>query len=142
LWRTPKNDKTSHETTPQAGSTAGTLGDQAYALSPIGQRGHDWIINAELFAELRHAKVRNLLATSIEEKLAIVAGNYAEYESELLDGAMRQVLRSDFSSRGRHQGRLAITRRLVNLLSAARMYVDQVKSDLSEFDPTGELATV
>jgi hypothetical protein len=104
----------------------------AYALVPLLREDDDAIsLTSEQHGQLAQAK-RALVATiGIEQKFDLLLENYVEYESELLSLSMRLVA-FRHSEWGEFQEQsLGITRRLVNLLSAARMYVDQISHDLS-----------
>ena len=57
--------------------------------------------------------------------------NYAEYERELLNLGLRLVVFHHGQWHTFEEESLGVTRRLVNLLSAARLYIDQVSHDLS-----------
>jgi hypothetical protein len=67
---------------------------------------------------------------SIEEKFALIVGNYADYEAALLDLTPTPPLKMTFSYSWAHDGRILVNRRLANLLTATRMYVDQVDRDV------------
>jgi hypothetical protein len=88
-------------------------------------------ISAEEYEAGKRAKGGVLALLGIEEKLDLVLENYAEFETGLLEIAARYCLfqgRTWSSSMGElHQ----VNRRLANLLSSCRLYIDQVKHDLS-----------
>lgn len=60
----------------------------------------------------------------LEEELDLVLENYIEYENELLSISSRQMLFSDFDYFSASKERNLITRRIANLLSSCRMYLD------------------
>jgi hypothetical protein len=63
-------------------------------------------------------------ALYLEENLDLVIENYYEYESDLLSISSRMMIfNDDYFSMGRE--RSLLTRRIANLLSAGRMYIDQ-----------------
>ena len=69
---------------------------------------------------------RNLFeALFLEEKFDIVIENYYEYETELLSSASRFMLFGDLDPSQIQRERVLISRRIVNLLSAGRLYLDQ-----------------
>lgn len=82
------------------------------------------------FEETKLSK-RNLLVTlGIEEKMDLVLENYAEFERDLLDFTLRYSIfpRMDWPS---FMGDLQlINRRLANLLTTGKLYVDQVQHDV------------
>jgi hypothetical protein len=87
-------------------------------------------ITAEQYLETRTAKERLMIALSIEEKFNLVAENYAEFEQELQNLTLRQMLFPDYDWSSFVGGLQTINRRLANLLSACRLYIDQVKHDV------------
>ena len=68
---------------------------------------------------------------SIEEKFDLVMENYAELEVELLRCTAQMFFFQEVSWDRASDLRNLVNRRLVNLLSAVRMYFDQVSHDLS-----------
>lgn len=100
------------------GLTRGVLSSDHFV--PITEKG---------FTRTRLARDRSHRVLDIEEKLDMVLQNYVEYEHELLQITLRSALFnpggwSDFRDII-HQ----INRRLVNLLSTSRLYVDQLRHD-------------
>lgn len=86
-------------------------------------------LHEEEFAAAREAKESLIAALGIEEKLNLVLENYVEYEHELLQVTLEHALFSvrtwsDFMD-VIHQ----INRRLINLLSTTKLYLDQVRHD-------------
>lgn len=61
----------------------------------------------------------------LEEKLDLVTENFYEYETELLSIASRMMVFSNDDHLSMSRERNLIGRRIVNLLSAGRMYIDQ-----------------
>ncbi|HEV7764880.1 MAG TPA: hypothetical protein VGQ76_07770 [Thermoanaerobaculia bacterium] len=68
---------------------------------------------------------------AIEEKLDILLENLREYEEELLRFALYQSHHRDLSWTQFRLQRHVVNRRILNVLSAARMYLDQVRTDVS-----------
>ena len=60
-----------------------------------------------------------------EEKLDLVTENFQEYEAELLLIASREMVFHDSDYFSMSKERNTVSRRIVNLLSACRMYLDQ-----------------
>ena len=60
-----------------------------------------------------------------EEKLDLVMENFHEYEVELLTIASREMVFNDDDYFSMSRERNTVSRRIVNLLSACRMYLDQ-----------------
>lgn len=88
---------------------------------------------AEKYAEFKAAKKTCLFALELEEKFALLIDNLAEFECELLQQAESYLL---WGFRGEHaesmQSRLCLDRRLANLLTACRLYLDQTDHGISE----------
>lgn len=90
-------------------------------------------ISREDYESLKAARLRIFRALEIEEKMDILLENFAEYENERLSLALQDSL---FSTPMwvEAMGRLhRMNRRAVNLLSSAKLYIDQVKHDSSIF---------
>jgi hypothetical protein len=89
---------------------------------------------ADEYARVKKAKADLLEALSIEEKFNLIVENYEEFENHLLHATVREVIYGvrtrDWSSR---MGELhSANRRLINLLSTCKLYLDQVRHDLNE----------
>lgn len=84
---------------------------------------------AETYEQVRSARNHLLTALAIEEKYALLMANYLEFEEELLHLTARSLLFDALSWSGFRGHTQTLDRRLANLLSACRLYVDQVKHD-------------
>jgi hypothetical protein len=71
---------------------------------------------------------REILANGLdmEEKYEILISNYLEFEKELLEFAALSMIRNPYDYEDFFQVRTVLNRRLVNILTAARLYVDQL----------------
>lgn len=93
-------------------------------------------LSATEYADIARARAGVLTFVEIERKFDLLIENYADYERELFEGSLRALLFSRDTSylrayaRGQ-DGSLRVTKRLVNLLTTARLYIDQVNHDLS-----------
>jgi len=67
----------------------------------------------------------------IEEKLDLVTENYCEFESELLDISSKRMIFSNLEYDLAQDTRVLINRRVMNLLSSFRMYLDQASGHLN-----------
>ncbi|MEW6752828.1 MAG: hypothetical protein AB1505_17890 [Candidatus Latescibacterota bacterium] len=106
------------------------------ALAVSGQ--HPSIeISAEEYAAIREAKRDLIVFLGIEEKFDLLIANYVEYESTLLAIATHQMIYWDLNWDSAQNDIHLVNRRLVNLLSAARLYVDQVRHDVERVCPAG-----
>jgi len=103
-----------------------------YALTPLFPPRDDRIsLTAEQYTHLSRAKNALIATIGIEQKFDLLLENYVEYESELLNLGLRLVAFRHSQWHAFQQESLGVTRRLVNLLSAARLYVDQMSDDVS-----------
>jgi len=84
------------------------------------------------YLEIETAKHRVIILTGIEEKYELLFSNYAEYERTLLDLSLDKLLHVHRGYSDFHDDRGLVNRRLVNLLSSTRAYVDQVTHDVGE----------
>ncbi len=89
-------------------------------------------ISSEEFAEVSKVKSNLKHALFIEEKLNYILENYCEFERELLDSSVDNMLFSDLDWSKLVNEAHAINRRIVNLLSACRLYLDQIVHNIHE----------
>jgi hypothetical protein len=84
------------------------------------------------YGEIVTAKRCLVILIGIEEKFDLLFANYAEYESTLLNLSLESLLGlgRDYSSF--HDDRGLVNRRLLNLLSSTKAYLDQVKHDVGQ----------
>ena len=106
-----------------------------YGITRLGVGCGQFIeLTPEEYEAAKTAKTSLLAALGVEDKLDILLENYAEYELELHQITTRQylfpALALDWS--GFQQNMQTVNRRLANLLSACRLYLDQVRHDICE----------
>lgn len=89
-------------------------------------------IPAQEFEDLKQAKRNIFVLLGIEEKFDMVVDNFLEYERDLLDLALVHMAGHDVTWSSGHDAIGLMNRRVANCLSAARLYIDQVKHDLSK----------
>lgn len=79
-------------------------------------------------------KARNVLsnALAIEEKYEIVISNYIDFEQGILNATTSYMIRDYLDYSDFFKFRLGLNVRLVNLLTAVRLYVDQLNQDITE----------
>lgn len=113
-------------------SASSSSQDQAYGLTIAVLARTPFVpISAEEFGAASKARTVVSGALGIEETFNLVAGNYLEYELELLRGALRSLLYSE-GPWSEFMGRIhEVNRRLMNLLAAGRAYLDQAPHYLS-----------
>lgn len=95
------------------------------------QRSPEIAIDATRYAALSDAMRIQRAALEIEEKFDLVVANYEELEREILTLTLTHAVRSDFTWASMSSDRLLLGRRLVNLLTTCRLYVDQVTHSVS-----------
>jgi len=73
-------------------------------------------------------RAREVLSNGLEmeAKYEILISNYLEFEKEILEHAAQSMVRKLYDYEDFFQARMSFNRRLVNLLTAARLYVDQL----------------
>ncbi|MGO9243446.1 MAG: hypothetical protein ACLPT4_14350 [Verrucomicrobiia bacterium] len=96
------------------------------------------------YEAVRKAKIACLFAIELEEKFALLMDNFAEFEFELLRIAETWLLWPNRGHADNMQERLTLDRRLVNLLTACRLYLDQTEHGISGLfgETSSELDTV
>ena len=102
-----------------------------YHLEAISQAQETLEISEAEFVEISAAKRGLVTAIGFEEKLYVLLENYAEFERELLNLNLRRLVFADNGWSTFQDDILAVNRRLANLLTAARLYLDQVDHDLA-----------
>ena len=113
-----------------------------YVLRALGSNDFVNLDEAE-YLEVARAKDALVAMIGIEQKFDLLFENYADYERELLELSLHQALRRDLDWPGGQNDIAAVSRRLANLLSAARLYIDQVTHDLrATFGPTSDLPEI
>ena len=83
-------------------------------------------ISKKKFLNLRNAHSALSHGLSIEEKYEILFSNYLEFEQELLRHSAEFLLRVPFEHEDFFEIQLQINRKLMNLLTAARLYTDRI----------------
>lgn len=103
-----------------------------FALAPIiRHRSEPLELTADEYAAIASAKDGLATLVGIEQKFDLVLENYAEYEQALLGLAVQQVVFRANSYARFQRETLLVIRRLSNLLSSCRMYIDQIQHDTS-----------
>ena len=79
-------------------------------------------------------RARNILsnALEIEEKYEIVISNYLDFEQEILNATTQYMIRQHLDYSDFFEVRLGFNVKLVNLLTAVRLYVDQLNQNVTE----------
>ncbi len=82
-------------------------------------------ITEQEYIQIETAKNNLLEILYIEEKFDILIGNYLEFELDLLKYAAHNMVRGNETHDELHRGLNQINRRIINLLSTGRLYLDQ-----------------
>lgn len=101
-------------------------------------------ITKEYFDGVHSAKNTCLLAVDLEEKLSLLLDNFYEFEMDLLRIAEEFRIWGMCDHKGAMQRRLSLDRRVVNLLTACRLYLDQIEHGLSQAygNPSSQLSSI
>jgi hypothetical protein len=83
------------------------------------------------FQAIRDAKEGVVRAMLIEEKLDLVLDNFVEYEGDLLQLGLRSAVFEEHDWSDLQAARQRVNRRLANLLTTCRLYIDQVPHELT-----------
>ena len=92
-------------------------------------------ITSEEYAKLKTAK--NILsnALAIEETYEIVIRGYIDFERQILDTITIHMVRNPFDYKDFFEERLGLNIRLLNLLTACRLYIDKLPQNVRECIP-------
>lgn len=83
------------------------------------------------YDEIVTAQTRLVAMLAVEEKLEYVLANFEDYEGDLLRLALKQSVWPERNYSAFRFAQHLVNRRVVNLLSTTRLYLDQVKHELS-----------
>ena len=89
-------------------------------------------ISEEVFKQLQLAKSILSAAFAIEEKYDLLIANYIELEKELISISIANTVQNARQYKQFFDIRAGINRRAVNLLTACRLYLDQIPQHLKE----------
>jgi hypothetical protein len=92
----------------------------------INSCNHHVEISHEHFETLKSKKEFLIEALFVEEKFNLVLENYSEFELELLDNSVRNMLFQNLEWSSAINNLQSINRRIINLLTTCRLYMDQV----------------
>lgn len=87
-------------------------------------------IDSERYSALRNARNLLISALAIEEKYDLLFSNYLELEKECLNYATECMVQGSLGYGGFALARQSINRRIVNLLTSTRLYVDHVQQNI------------
>jgi len=95
-------------------------------------------ISHDEFNRLKNAQKCLSSALAVEEKYELLLSNYMELEKEVLGITVDNMLQRNESYSDFFDIRLKCNRRLINLLTATRLYIDQIHRHLRDCMPTEE----
>lgn len=97
-------------------------------------------IDQDRFIKLKSSKAALTHALAIEEKYEILISNYLDLEREAINASVSEMVRNHVEYSDFFDIRLALDIRLVNLLTAVRLYFDQLSSHICACVPNDENA--
>ncbi|WP_306602719.1 hypothetical protein [Azonexus sp.] len=89
-------------------------------------------ISEQLFEALAEARVVLMAAFGLEESYDLLIGNYVEVEKELLAAAASNAVQDLTEYKDFFELRSTVNRRVVNLLTTTRLYLDQAPQRLAD----------
>jgi len=103
-----------------------------YGLFPvIRSRANPIHLSAREYRAIVRARDGIVSLAGIEETFDLLLQNYLDFEREILDIALKQVVIRDFRYQVMREQTLLVIRRLGNLLSTSKLYVDSTPRELS-----------
>jgi hypothetical protein len=88
-------------------------------------------LDKERYKEIRESKNTCLMVLEMEEKFSLMIDNFIEFEIETLRLAEHFLLRRRRDHEDAMRDRLTLDRRLVNVLTSCRLYLDQTAHAIS-----------
>ena len=95
----------------------------------------DLDIDEDKFNNLKQARHCLSAALAIEEKYELLLSNYLDLEKECLNATLDYMVRSSTDYSGFFDIRLAFNRRVVNLLTSTKLYIDQIQQHVKSCIP-------
>lgn len=94
----------------------------------------------------RFKSARRILAAgfAIEETYEVLISNYQEFETTILESAAFSMIRDHVGYGGFSDTRITLNRRLINLFTTTRLYLDQIKQHIAACasDPQDAIARI
>lgn len=97
-------------------------------------------VEQERFEKLKASRPILSHALAIEEKYEIIISNFLELEREATNASVSEMVRNHIEYKDFFDVRMALNIRLVNLLTAVRLYTDQLSSHIRACIPHDENA--
>ena len=102
-----------------------------YLTKLVGEQQKFLELSKNEFDKLVSVRSKLFQALFIEEKLDLIIENYLEYEMELLSSSANHMLFGNQDWEWFTKDVNRVSRRIINLLTSARLYVDQIVHHLS-----------
>jgi hypothetical protein len=114
------------------------------AYSPFALQDSPREIDENRYEAVKRAKYVCVVALGFEEKLSLLLGNFFDLEKELLVLAEASLIWTGRNLAESMEERLTLDRRVVNFLTACRLYLDQTEHSISGLfgNPSKELERV
>ena len=90
-------------------------------------------IDEDRFNNIKSAREKLISALAIEEKYDLLFSNYMDLEKECLSYAMESMVQNFLDYDGYAKARQDVNRRVVNLLTSTRLYVDHIPQNIDPF---------
>lgn len=103
----------------------------SYIRQNVRSRVPELPISDEQFEAIAQARLVLNAAFALEESYDLLIGNYVEVEQELLTASAKNAVRDLNEYQDFFELRSTVNRRVVNLLTATRLYIDQAPQRLS-----------
>ena len=116
-----------------------------YALRRLAGQSLTWISLTKNEYDTAVSHIKNIIrALELEERFDVLIGNYEELDSEILRISIDKSLHKNSSWQDGARNRRVMNRRVSNLLSSCRLYLDQLRHGVSSiFGPhSSELKSV
>lgn len=104
------------------------------------ERNPELNLSEDEFKKLKQAKACLSSALALEENYDLLLNNYRELELEAISASVTDMTAMNYEYEDFFEVRTAINRRVVNLLSATRMYLDQYLKSLKKIGADPETA--
>lgn len=93
------------------------------------------------YLRIKHARSGLFECLYMEEKFDLLVENYLEFETTLLESTVHDMILQDQDYQWFNLERGLFNRRLANLLSAGRTYIDHMKQHIDRIFPSGSIDT-
>lgn len=104
------------------------LNEVKYCLTIVAiSQNAKYEITKEMFDELKTSKQCLNHCLSIEEKYELIISNYLELEKECLNVSFNSMISNNDGYDDFFETRLSLNRRVINLLTTTKLYVDQIQ---------------